>query len=121
LGASGWSRSDPREAEAPIQHESRNEAGAGEARLAHALGERRDLFAQTIGAVVPHAVLGRVEPAEQRRVGGQRERRWRDGRFEACATRCERVEGGRAGLGSAIAAHVVGPQRVDADEHDAFG
>ena len=61
---------------------------------------------------------GRERAGQQRGVGRQRQRRDRFGLREAQAPGRERVEHGRRGGRVAVAADVVGPQRVDAHQQD---
>jgi hypothetical protein len=63
-----------REAEAALEHEGRHEGGRGEARVSEPFRERRHPAGEPERAVRAHAVLGRIERREERRMRGQRER-----------------------------------------------
>jgi hypothetical protein len=85
---------------------------------AHPLGEGRERFVQPVDRVVAYAVVRWVERRHQGDVSGERERRRRDGRSEANALRADGVQLRGVAIGRSVAAHVIGAQRVDRDEHD---
>ena len=104
------------DAPARVEHEGRDEPSGPEAAGLQDLGERLLLLAQVVAAVVADGVAGGEGPGEERGVRRQRERHDGGRAGEAQSARGEAVEAGRPRSGVAVAADVVGPQRVQ--RHD---
>jgi len=82
------------------------------------LGERRNAGTELEPVVRAHAVMGRVESCENRGVGGQGERRLRDGGAEHRGAGREAIGRGRQAARRAVRAEPIGAQRIDRDQHD---
>jgi hypothetical protein len=108
-----------RETEAPVQHVRADErAGRVPARLQHGR-ERPGLRGEHVRPVVVHAVVRRLQPGEDRRVGRQGQRHRRPGVLHHEALGRQRVDLRRPARTRAVDAHPVGAQRVDRDQEDA--
>ncbi len=107
-----------RQPEAPVQHEGPDERPGAVPGGGELSGERGWTLREALGAVVTHAVPGRQEAREDRRVGGKGERHRRFGHRESHPLRGEPVEVG--GLGGAISVRpdVVGSHRVHGHEQE---
>ena len=109
----------PREAEAAIQHVGADERGGRVAACLQERGQGLPILGEHVGAVVVHAVVRRLEAAQDRRVGRQRQRDRRQRLLEHRALRGEGVDVRRQARGPAVGADPVRAQRVDGDEEDA--
>ena len=106
------------ESESAAQRKSGDEGRGLVARGTKPFGERRHRLVEHEFGIVADAMARGSQPGEQRRVRGQRQRRVCHGVGEPDAAAGERVEGRRGGVAIAVAAEVIGPQRVDGDHDD---
>ena len=105
-------------AEAPLalEHPGRDERSGREAALAQPLRERHLGVVEEEAAVVAHAVMGRDEPGEDRRVRRERERNGGGRVVEDDAVARERVDVRREVGAKAVAAQPIRAGRVE--RHD---
>ncbi len=108
----------PRNSGRVRQNDRGDRAARGVAGRLERRGDRRGAGAQGIAQVVPDAVLRREETGEERDVGRERQRDVGVGVREEHGILAQRVEVGRLHVRVAVRRKVVGPQRVDGDQHD---
>jgi hypothetical protein len=102
----------------PAQDVGRHRASGGHARRVIARGQRAPRGIEREAQVVAHAVMGRKEAREERRVRGQGERAMAVDVLEHDAVARERIEVRRPARAVAVGGEMVGAQRIDRDEDD---
>jgi hypothetical protein len=108
----------PLEPVLPIQHGGGDHGRRVVARLRQPAREGLGTLRQAVDAVVANAVAVGEQPGQDRRVGGERDRHGREGLLEHDPVGRPTVDIRRRGRLIPIAAKVVGPGGVEADQQD---
>ena len=106
------------EPEATVERERRHEGRRAVAGLLEILGRRAECRRQDVAPIVAEPMSGRRAARENRRVGRPRQRDMRQGGRELNASLRQGVQIRRQRVGRAVAAEMVGAQRVYRHEQD---
>ena len=106
-----------RQPPAAVQHERAYDRAGGIALLLENLGHRTEARVERLPGKILHAILKGISTRQDRGMRRPGQRHLRDGALEDNAVARQGVEGRGLHIGRAVAAEVVGANRVNGDEN----